>query len=41
MTENIFNIDEKILAHARQAEAECSEMLQKLTVLQNITVRKY
>lgn len=30
MTENIFNIDEKILAHARQAEAECSEMFTEI-----------
>ncbi|MDE6150308.1 MAG: methionine gamma-lyase family protein [Ruminococcus sp.] len=30
MTENIFNIDEKILAHAKEAEAECSEMFDEI-----------
>lgn len=30
MTDNIFDIDEKILAHAKEAEAECSEMFQKI-----------
>lgn len=30
MTDNIFNIDEKILAHANQAESECSEMFAKI-----------
>lgn len=30
MTENVFNIDEKILNHAKQAEAECKEMFEKI-----------
>lgn len=30
MTDNIFDIDEKILAHAKEAEAECSEMFKKI-----------
>ena len=30
MTENIFNIDEKILNHAKKAEAECKEMFEKI-----------
>lgn len=30
MTDNIFNIDEKILAHAKQAESECLEMFAKI-----------
>lgn len=30
MTDNIFDIDEKILAHAKEAEAECSEMFKTI-----------
>ena len=30
MTENIFNIDEKILNHAKQAESECKEMFEQI-----------
>lgn len=30
MTDNIFNIDDKILNHAKQAEAECKEMFEKI-----------
>lgn len=30
MTDNIFDIDERILAHAKEAEAECSEMFKTI-----------
>ena len=30
MTENLFDIDEKILNHAKEAEAECCEMFRQI-----------